>query len=174
MIIVIIGVSGSGKTTVGRLLAHAMDCPFLDGDSLHSAENIDKMHHGIALTDNDRAPWLTAIRTRIHEFVERGQNLVVGCSALKQRYRTALAEGVPISWVYLKGSLELIRTRLRRRSGHFMKADMLASQFTALEEPADALVVDVSPSPTAIVEQILSQLHIPHRAVLTDDRVTRV
>lgn len=170
MIVVIIGVSGSGKTTIGRLLAHAMDCPFLDGDSLHSAENIDKMRHGIALTDADRAPWLTAIRNRIQDCVERGQDLVVGCSALKQRYRTALAEGVPISWVYLKGSLELIRARLRHRSGHFMKVDMLASQFAALEEPSDVLVVDVSPPPTVIVEEVLSQLHVPHRAVLADAR----
>ena len=170
MIIVIIGVSGSGKTTIGRLLAHAMDCPFLDGDSLHSATNIDKMKHGIALTDVDRAPWLAAIRTHMQDSVERGQDLVVGCSALKQRYRTALAAGMPISWVYLKGSLELIRTRLRHRSGHFMKVDMLAGQFAALEEPSDALVVDVSPPPTAIVEKVLSQLHIPHRTVLADAR----
>ena len=136
MIIVIIGVSGSGKTTIGTMLADAMNCPFLDGDSLHSEENIYKMGHGIPLTDVDRAPWLAAIHAHILDSFEHGQNLVVECSALKQRYRTVLAEGVPIIWVYLKGSIELIRARLTHRSSHFMKADMLASQFDALEEPS--------------------------------------
>jgi gluconokinase len=164
MIIVIIGVSGSGKTTIGTMLADAMNCPFLDGDSLHSEENIYKMGHGIPLTDVDRAPWLAAIHAHILDSFEHGQDSVVGCSALKQRYRTVLAEGVPIIWVYLKGSIELIRARLTHRSSHFMKADMLASQFDALEEPSDALVVDVSASPRAIVERILSQLRMPHHA----------
>ena len=104
MIIVVIGVAGSGKTTVGTMLADAMKCPFLEGDSLHSKENIDKMSHGIPLTDADRAPWLAAIHARILDCFERGQDLVVGCSALKQRYRPVLAKGVPITWVYLKGS----------------------------------------------------------------------
>jgi gluconokinase len=164
MIVAIIGVAGSGKTTIGTLLAKEMNCPFLDGDSLHSNENINRMSHGIPLTDADRAPWLAAIHTRIRECVERGQDLVVGCSALKQQYRTVLAEGVSIIWVYLKGSPELIRARLRQRSHHFMTANMLASQFDALEEPSDAFVVDVSTPPRAIVEQILSQLRIPHDA----------
>ena len=93
-----------GENDVGTMLADAMNCPFLDGDSLHSNENIDKMSHGIPLTDADRAPWLAAIHARILDRFERGQDLVVGCSALKQRYRTVLAEGVPITWVYLKGS----------------------------------------------------------------------
>src|SRR5688572_16616733 len=119
MIIVVIGVSGSGKTTIGTLLARAMNCPFLDGDSLHSSENINRMNHGIPLTDADRAPWLAAIRTRIMDRFRRGHDLVVGCSALKHRYRAALAEGVPVTWVYLKGSQELISARLRRRSDHF-------------------------------------------------------
>ena len=164
MIIAIIGVAGSGKTTIGTMLADAMNCPFLDGDSLHSKENIDKMSHGIPLTDADRAPWLAAIHARILDRFERGQDLVVGCSALKQRYRTVLADGVPITWVYLKGSFELIRSRLKHRSGHFMKADMLASQFDALEEPSDALVIDVSAPPSVIVERILSQLRRSHHA----------
>ena len=164
MVIAVIGVSGSGKTTIGTLLADAMNCPFLEGDSLHSKENIDKMSHGIPLTDADRAPWLDAIHARILDHFERGQDLVVACSALKQRYRTVLAEGVPIVWVYLKGSVELIRGRLRHRSSHFMKADMLAGQYDTLEEPIDALVVDVSAPPVAIVAGILSQLRLPHLA----------
>ena len=167
MVIAVIGVSGSGKTTIGTLLADAMNCPFLEGDSLHSDENIDKMSHGIPLTDADRAPWLAAIHARILDRFERGQDLVVACSALKQRYRTALGQGVPITWVYLKGSIELFRARLKHRSNHFMKADMLRSQFDALEEPSDALVVDASAPPRVIVERILSQLRIPHRLEVT-------
>ena len=160
MIIAVIGVSGSGKTTIGKMLANTMNCRFLEGDSLHSRENISKMRHGIPLTDAERAPWLAAIHARILNRFERGQDLVVACSALKQRYRAVLAEGVPITWVYLKGSFELIRSRLRHRSSHFMKADMLASQFDTLEEPSDALVVDVSAPPNVIVEKILSHLRI--------------
>ena len=163
MIIVVIGVAGSGKTTVGALLAETMNCPFLEGDSLHSKQNIDKISHGIPLTDADRAPWLAAIHDHILYWFERGQDLVVGCSALKQRYRAVLAEGVPITWVYLKGSVELIRSRLRRRPNHFMKANTLESQFETLKEPPDALVVDVSAPPGAIVEQILSELRIERR-----------
>ena len=157
MIIVVMGVAGSGKTTVGTMLAEAMTCQFLEGDSLHSRENVEKMSQGIPLTDADRAPWLAAIHSRILEVFERGQDLVVACSALKQQYRALLAKDVPVTWVYLKGSPALIRARLEHRPSHFMKADMLASQFDAFEEPSDALVVDVSMPPSAIVEHILSQ-----------------
>jgi gluconokinase len=163
MIIVLIGVAGSGKTTVGTMLADAMGCPFLDGDSLHSKENIEKMSQGVPLTDSDRGPWLSAIHARILDCFERGQDLVVGCSALKEQYRQVLAKGVPITWVYLKGSRALIRSRVRNRPGHFLKVSMLASQFDALEEPDDALVVDVSASPSVIAEQILTQLRLPAR-----------
>jgi len=155
---VVMGVAGSGKTTVGTKLAEAMACAFLEGDSLHSAANIAKMSHGHPLTDADRAPWLAAIHARILEAFERGLDLVVGCSALKQRYRSLLAKDVPITWVYLKGSPALLRARLKHRPEHFMKADMLACQLEALEEPSDALVVDISASPGAIVKQILSRL----------------
>jgi gluconokinase len=161
MIIVVMGVAGSGKTTVGTRLAEAMKCAFLEGDSLHSKENIEKMSHGIPLTDADRAPWLAAIHARILEVFERGLDLVVACSALKQQYRQLLAKDVPITWVYLKGPPALIRARLRQRPNHFMKADMLASQFDALDEPADALVVDVSAPLNAIVEHILSHVRRP-------------
>jgi gluconokinase len=122
------------------------------------------MSHGIPLTDADRAPWLAAIHTRLLDSFRRGESLVVGCSALKRAYRTVLAEGVPIAWVYLKGSAALIRSRLQHRTGHYMKADMLASQFEALEEPSDALIVDVSQPPGAIVEQILAELRAPTHA----------
>jgi gluconokinase len=170
MIIVVIGVAGSGKTTIGTMLANAMGCPFLEGDSLHSPENINKMSHGVSLTDSDRAPWLAAIHARILDAFERGQDLIVGCSALKQQYRMALAEGVSITWVYLQGPVDLIRSRLTDRTDHFMKADMLASQLAALEKPTDALVVDVSAAPGAIVEQVLARLHIPHRGATRQHR----
>lgn len=170
MIIVVMGVSGSGKTTVGTMLAKAMGCAFLEGDSLHSKENIDKMSHGIPLTDADRAPWLTAIHVRILAAFERRLDLVVGCSALKRQYRNLLAKSVTIAWVYLKGSPELIRARLRKRPNHFMKADLLESQFDALDEPGDALVVDISEPPNVIVEQILSYLHNPRHASVAESR----
>ena len=161
MVIVVIGVSGSGKTTVGRMLAAEMKCPFLEGDSLHPKKNIEKMSHSIPLTDSDRGPWLSAIHARILDYFERGQDLVVACSALKQEYRRVLGKGIPITWVYLKGAPALIRSRLKHRPNHFMRVDLLASQFDALEEPDDALVVDVTAPPTVIVEHILSQLHLP-------------
>jgi gluconokinase len=157
-IIVVLGVAGSGKTTVGTMLADALRCGFLEGDSLHSAANVEKMSHGIPLTDADRAPWLAAIHARLVDSFTRGECLVAGCSALKASYRAVLAEGIPITWVYLKGPAALIRSRLQHRTGHYMKADMLTSQFEALEEPTDALIVDVSQSPAAIVERILSAL----------------
>jgi gluconokinase len=158
MIIVVIGVAGSGKTTVATMLAEAMKCSFLEGDLLHSKENIDKMTQGIPLTDADRVSWLLAIHARILDFFVRGQCLVVACSALKQQYRRVLTNGIPIVWVYLKGSPALIRSRLKQRTGHFMKPEMLASQFEALEEPQDALVADISAPLQVIVPQLLSQL----------------
>ena len=174
LIIVVIGVAGSGKTTIGTMLAAAMKCTFLAGDSLHPQENIDKMSHGIPLTDSDRGPWLSAIHARMLDYFERGQDLIVGCSALKQSYRRVLAKGIPITWVYLKGSRALIRSRLARRSNHFMKVDLLASQFDALEEPDDALIVDVSATPSVIVEHILSQLRRPSYAGAADTPDKRV
>jgi len=160
-IVGVMGVSGSGKTTVGTRLADAMHCAYLEGDALHSPANVEKMSHGIPLTDADRAPWLAAIHARLLDSFRQGESLVVGCSALKRSYRSVLADGIPITWVYLKGSAALIRSRLQHRSGHYMKADMLASQFEALEEPSDALIVDVSQPPAAIVEQILTELREP-------------
>lgn len=158
MIIVIMGVTGSGKSTVGPLLASELLCRFLDGDSLHSPGNVEKMAHGIPLTDADRVPWLAAIHARIVSSFQRGDHLVVACSALKQRYRDTLSSGVTITWVYLKGSAALIRERLQHREHHFMKAQMLASQFAELEEPVDAIVIDIAVKPAVAVRQIMSAL----------------
>lgn len=160
MIVVVIGVTGSGKSTIGTMLARAMGCEFLEGDTLHSPANIDKMSRGVPLNDDDRGPWLSAIHGRIADANRRGVSLVVACSALKQRYRDVLERGVAISWVYLKGSRELLRSRLQQRSSHFMKAGMLDSQFEALEEPSNAIVIDVAASPDSIVERIMWQLSL--------------
>ena len=160
MIVVVIGVSGSGKSTIGTRLAQAMGCQFLEGDTLHPQANIDKMSRGIPLDDDDRRPWLSDIHARIVETALRGLDLVVACSALKRQYRQTLEQGVTLTWVYLKGSRELFRSRLQHRTSHFMKADMLASQFEALEEPSDAIVIDAAASPDAIVERIVRQLSV--------------
>ena len=158
MTIVIMGVAGSGKSTVGQLLANRLRFEFLCGDSLHPPGNIEKMTHGIPLTDADRAPWLAALHSQIAESFQRGEHLVVACSALKQRYRDTLNNGVAITWVYLKASEELIRERLQQRKHHYMKAQMLASQFSDLEEPADAIVINAAVKPAITVKQIVSAL----------------
>jgi gluconokinase len=158
MIVVVMGVTGTGKSTVGPLLASELGATFVDGDSFHSAANIEKMAHGIPLTDADRAPWLAAIHDRIVKAVDSRENLVVACSALKQRYRETLADGVNITWVYLKGSMERLRERLLRRRHHFMSAEMLASQFADLEEPENAIVIDVALPRRDAVKQIVDAL----------------
>ena len=158
MIIVVMGVSGSGKTTIGTMLAAALHCTFLEGDTLHSAGNIERMSRGVALTDVDRAPWLAAIRARMLEALGRNEALVVACSALKESYRDYLADGIPINWVYLKGDERLLESRLEQRIGHFAKPDLLASQVAVLEEPTDAIVVDIAMPPEKIVKQVMSRL----------------
>ena len=159
MIVVITGVSGSGKSTIGTKLAGALRCAFLEGDALHPPANIEKMSQGVPLNDEDRAPWLAAVRARIVESFARGDDLVVACSALKEKYRRLLAHEIAIRWVFLKASRELIRQRLESRPAHFMKSDLLASQFEALEEPAhDTVVVDAALPPEVIVTQLWWQL----------------
>jgi gluconokinase len=158
LIVIVMGVSGSGKSTVGTLLASALGCTFLEGDAFHPAANVQKMSHGIPLTDEDRAPWLAAIRARLEDSFARGESLVIACSALKQQYRDYLSATTPVTWVYLKGSQQMIRARLEHRREHFMKAKMLASQFADLEEPSSAIVADISLTPEAIVQRLLPQL----------------
>jgi len=161
MVIIIMGVSGSGKTTIGQLLARELSWQFYDGDDFHPQANIDKMHQGIALTDEDRAPWLAALHTLIQECLRADTPAVIACSALKQSYRERLqAEPTKVHFVYLKGDYELIQQRLRARSGHFMNADLLRSQFAALEEPEGVLTGDVAYSPPEIVQQIRQALQL--------------
>src|SRR5262245_31288035 len=120
MIIIVMGVAGSGKTTVGQLLAESTGFEFLDADTLHSPANVAKMNAALPLTDDDRAPWLSAVRDRIVDADTRQQNLVVACSGLKDAYRAFLTPGVPVLWAYLKGPADVFRRRLQRRTGHFM------------------------------------------------------
>jgi gluconokinase len=161
-IYVIMGVAGSGKTTIGELLAHALDIPFVEGDDLHPRANIERMAHGVPLTDEDRRPWLLAIAQRLREAEQSGSGLVVTCSALKRSYRELLrSHGArETRFVYLRGSEPTIAERLARRRGHFMPASLLESQFAALEEPGSdehASVYDIRESPAAIVADLVQQ-----------------
>jgi gluconokinase len=154
MVIVLMGTTGTGKTTVGQVLARDLGWEFADADDFHSAANKEKMGKGIGLTDADRAPWLEALRAKIREWIAHGERAVLACSALKQTYRETLSVGPEVRWVYLKGSYEEISARLAARTGHYAKADLLASQFAALEEPKDALTVSVDQAPEAIAGEI--------------------
>jgi gluconokinase len=161
MVIILMGVSGSGKTTVGTRLADALGWTFADGDDFHPEANVDKMSRGEPLTDADRRPWLRAIRDFIAERLAAGEPAVVACSALKESYRTVLLDGNDgAHLVYLRGSYDLIRRRMAGRSDHFFDAELLDSQFEALEEPSpdDALIVDVDASPPALVRTIRREL----------------
>ncbi|HME37933.1 MAG TPA: gluconokinase [Steroidobacteraceae bacterium] len=161
-IIVVMGVSGSGKTTVARLLAEQLSCSMLEGDSLHSAENIRRMAAGTALGDSDRGDWLASIAQRIAAASRDGRALVVSCSALKRRYRDILRQAEPrLLFVHLTGSKGLIRQRLSQRHDHFMSPALLDSQFDALELPGlDELVIsaDIAQSPARIVASVLARL----------------
>ena len=159
MIIVVMGVSGSGKSTVGRLLAERIDCRFLDADDYHPPANVAKMAAGSALEDSDRWPWLARLNAELRAAEARDASAVLACSALKRAYRERLAAGLArCQWAFLDGSAELIRGRLRQRRGHYMPASLLESQFAALERPAHAIVVDIAASPQACADAILERL----------------
>ncbi|EHC11093.1 gluconate kinase [Fischerella thermalis CCMEE 5273] len=159
MIILVMGVSGSGKSTIAKLLADSLHWEFSDADNFHSPQNIDKMRRGISLDDGDRLPWLQDIQAAIKECLEDNQNVVLACSALKSSYRQYFFIGDErIKLVYLKGSFDLIQKRLNQRQNHFMSEKLLKSQFDSLEEPADALYVDISAPPEVIVQNIRESL----------------
>jgi carbohydrate kinase (thermoresistant glucokinase family) len=158
--ILLMGVSGSGKTTVGRLLAERLGGRYLDADDLHAPEAVAKMRAGVPLDDDDRWPWLdrVAAAMRDHQGPHGDQEpLVVGCSALKESYRRRLGRG-NYALVYLRGNKALIAERMKRRRGHFMPPELLDSQFAALEEPEDALTVDIDATPEAIVDRVVAGL----------------
>jgi len=154
-VVVIMGVAGSGKTTVGRRLARTLGWSFRDGDDFHSARNRARMAAGVALTDRDRAPWLTAIRRHIADCLADEAPAVVACSALKRRYqRRIVVDPRRVKMVFLRADPALIRKRLRRRTGHFLGPNLLASQFRILEPPRRALAVDAARPADRIVADI--------------------
>jgi gluconokinase len=159
MVIVLMGVAGSGKTTVGLALAAQLSWTFRDADEFHPPANVDKMSRGIPLNDRDRHPWLAAIRAYIDETLMRGDSAVVTCSALKERYRQIIVpDPAQVKLVHLAGDFALIAGRMRAREGHFMKPEMLSSQFADLEPPRDALTVDIAQPPEVMVTQIRNAL----------------
>ncbi len=160
MVILVMGVSGSGKTTIGEMLSAQLNWPFVDGDSLHSSANIAKMAAGIPLTDDDRAPWLQSIHDVMEGWRTQHKNGIVASSALKEKYRLILLTSPEIKLVYLRGSYELIYSRMQDRPSHYMKPEMLQSQFAALEEPKGAVIVDISESAEQIVATIRQKLAI--------------
>ena len=161
MIVILMGVSGSGKTTIGERLAQALGWPFYDGDQFHPPANVAKMQQGMPLTDEDRWPWLHALRAHIETCIHRGVSAVLACSALKQAYREYLiVDEAEVRLVYLKGDYDLIHERLAQRHGHFMPPGLLASQFAALEEPEHGVVVDVVHSPATLVALIRQHLGV--------------
>jgi carbohydrate kinase (thermoresistant glucokinase family) len=167
-ILVVMGVSGSGKTTIAEMLADALGVGLLEGDELHPPSNVEKMKSGTPLTDADRLPWLQAVARRIDEGRARSEGGVVTCSALKRAYRDIVIGDRPeVRLVYLEGSYDLIHQRMAARRGHFMPVDLLDSQFAALEEPGDEerpVVVDIAGTPEEIVAEIIRELGAVPRA----------
>jgi gluconokinase len=162
MVVIVMGVTGSGKTTVGQMLAEQLGWHFADADSFHSQENIGKMRRGVALDDSDRGPWLASLRAAIANWIAQKQGAVLACSSLKRKYRDQLRGGKQVRFAYLQGSRQLIADRLRLRVGHFANDSILADQFADLEEPdekeGDIITVSIEQPVPEIVEEIRRQL----------------
>ncbi len=168
------GVSGCGKSTVGVRLAQLLGWEFHDGDDFHPPANKIKQGAGIPLDDHDRRPWLGAIRAFMEEAHSQGRHLVIPCSALRERYRDWLGRGLPwVQFVHLQGDKELIRERLKARTGHFMSPTLLDNQYATLEAPLDALTVDVGPPPESIASEIILRLRLRPLAVPKASRPSR-
>ena len=148
------GVAGCGKSTIGSMLAHELGWDFYDADDFHSESNRIKMAKNIPLTDEDRAGWLDSLRSLIGQNIQNGKPIVLACSALKKSYRDILMINEQVEFIYLRGTYEQIESRLLQRSGHFMSAKMLASQFDILEEPQDAVTIDITHTPQEIISII--------------------
>lgn len=158
MIIILFGVSGCGKTTIGKQLSKKTDIPFFDADDFHPKSNIDKMTKGLPLNDNDRLPWLLSLSNKMDLWAKK-KGAILGCSALKESYRELLTSKFSkVTWVHLSGSPDLIKNRIEQRSGHFMNADLLVSQFNDLEIPEYGIHIDISGSPKKIIDTIFSKL----------------
>jgi gluconokinase len=163
VIVILFGVSGAGKTTLGQLLAEELGWKFYEGDDFHPHANIDKMHAGVPLTDEDRRPWLENLRGLIERLLAAKQNAVLTCSALKKSYRSYLRVNEEVKFVYLRGSYELIANQLRQRHGHFMNPKLLQSQFATLEEPEAAegvIAIDLGRSPRELMDEIRKRLRV--------------
>jgi carbohydrate kinase (thermoresistant glucokinase family) len=161
MVIVVMGATGAGKTTVGSLLAGRLGWTVADADDFHSAANVDKMRAGIALDDADRGPWIEALGGAIESWLAKGEDVVLACSALKRSYRERLTRGPGVTFVYLKGAFEEIEARLDTRRGHFAGKNLLRSQFEELEEPAvdeNAIAVSLGQTPGEIVTEVARRL----------------
>lgn len=159
----LMGPVGCGKTTVGKLLATELSWEFAEGDDFHSLANIEKMSRGVGLTDEDRVPWLQSIRDAMLQWQAQGRNVILACSALKGSYREFLglpANAKEIKLVYLKGTRDLLRERLRSRKGHYANEQLLASQLANLEEPTEAVTIDAAPPPKEIVSEIRKRLNL--------------
>jgi gluconokinase len=163
MIVIVFGVSGAGKTTIGKLLAEELGWRFYEGDDFHPRENIDKLQRGIPLTDEDRWPWLENLRELLKRCLAKGENAVLACSALKRAYRQHLCVSEEMKLVFLRGDYALIADQLRRRRGHFMNPELLRSQFADLEEPKpdeDVLTIELGRTPQELVEEIKTKLEL--------------
>jgi gluconokinase len=161
MVIILFGVSGSGKTTVGRLLADELGWKFYDADHFHPTANIEKMMRAAPLSDEDRWPWLERLRELIGTCLAQREDAILACSALKEAYRQYLRVDDEIRFIFLRGEFSLIQERLRNRHGHFMNIALLQSQFDTLEEPEEGvIVIDATPSPSIIVQEVRGCLGI--------------
>lgn len=163
MILIAMGVSGAGKSRIGEMLAERLSCAYTDGDAFHSAANKEKMHRGIPLTDDDRWPWLGAIRAAIEEKLRAGETAVFTCSSLKRSYRDVLrGNDVDVRFVYLKGSFDMLHERLKTRTGHFFDPSLLQSQLDTLEEPGpdEAIEISIALTPVEVVDQVMLKIGI--------------
>jgi gluconokinase len=163
VIVIVLGVSGAGKTTVGKLLANELGWPFVEADDFHPAANVEKMRSGHPLTDEDRWPWLERLREQIKRSLAAGENAMLACSALKRKYRDHLRVNSDVKFVFLRGDYVLIEKQLRHRRGHFMNPDLLQSQFDALEEPQPdehVLMIELGRTPQEIANEIKAKLQL--------------
>jgi gluconokinase len=158
MVVIVMGVVGAGKTTIGRLLAKQLGWEFFDADHFHTPANVEKIRGGVALSDADRQPWLQRLREAIAQWIAEKHDVVLACSALKRDYRRELEVAPEVRFVYLKGRADLIAERLRSRRGHFADEKILASQFADLEEPEGSVTVEIASTPEQIVAEIQKKL----------------